>query len=104
MRRCSSSCRRGRETGYITIPQDWLYTFYVRSDAQSHLCIGDRQVVQGNGNETITYDGDMLLKAGKHPIRVEYVNDFARALLQVSWQESKFEKKEIGKDSLWRAP
>ena len=93
-----------RFSGYITIPHDGLYTFYVRSDAQSHLYIGDRQVVQGNGNETITYDGDMLLKAGKHPIRVEYVNDFARALLQVSWQGSQFEKKEIGKDSLWRAP
>lgn len=78
--------------------------FYLRSDAESRLYIGDHQVVQGKSNENTTYDGDILLKAGKHPIRVEYVNDFARAVLQVSWQGPDFEKKEIGKDSLSREP
>ena len=93
-----------RFTGYITIPQDGLYTFYLRSDAESRLYIGDRKVVQGNGKDTITFDGDILLKAGQHAIRVEYVNDFARAQLQVSWQGPGMEKKEIGKDSLRREP
>ncbi len=93
-----------RFTGYITVPKDGLYAFYLRSDAESRLYIGDHQVVQGKSNENTTYDGDILLKAGKHPIRIEYVNDFARAVLQVSWQGPGFEKVEIGKDSLWCAP
>ena len=60
--------------------------------------------MHGNSNENTTYDGDILLKAGKHLIRVDYVNDFARAVLQVSWQGPGFEKTEIGKGSLWCAP
>ena len=93
-----------RFSGYITVPKDGLYAFYLRSDAESRLYIGDHQVVQGNSNETTAYDGDILLKAGKHSIRVEYVNDFARASLQVSWQGPGFEKMEIGKDSLCHDP
>ena len=93
-----------RFTGYITIPKDGLYTFYLRSDAESRLYIGDQKVVQGNRNEAITYDGDILLKAGQHAILVEYVNDFARAQLQVSWQGAGFEKAEIGQNSLSREP
>ena len=60
--------------------------------------------MQGNRNEVITYDGDVLLKAGKHAIRVEYVNDFARAQLQVSWQGPGIERSEIGHDLLYREP
>lgn len=93
-----------RFSGYITVPEDGLYTFYLQSDAESRLYIGDQMVVQANRNETITYDGDILLKAGKHAIRVEYVNDFARAQLQVSWQGSGFGKTEIVQDSLRREP
>ena len=44
---------------------------------------------------------DILLKAGQHAIRVEYINDFARAQLQVAWQGPSFEMQEIGKDSLF---
>ena len=93
-----------RFSGYITVPKEGLYTFYLQSDAESRLYIGDQKVVQGNRNETITYDGDILLKAGKHAIRVEYVNDFARAQLLVSWQGPGFEKTEISKDRLAREP
>ena len=93
-----------RFSGYITVPKDGLYTFYLQSDAESRLYIGDRKIVQGNRNEAITYDGDILLKAGPHAIRVEYVNDFARAQLQVSWQGPGFAKQEIGKDSILREP
>ncbi len=93
-----------RFTGYITVPKDGLYTFYLQSDAESRLYIGDRKVVEGNRNEAITYDGDILLKAGKHAIRVDYVNDFARAHLQVSWQGPGLGKTEISKNSLSREP
>jgi len=93
-----------RFSGYITVPKDGLYTFYLRSDAESRLYIGNRKIVQGNRNEAITYDGDILLKAGKHAIRVEYVNDFARAQLEVFWQGSGSKKTVIGKDSLSHEP
>ena len=46
----------------------------------------------------------LVLKAGKHAIRVEYVNDIARAQLQVSRQGSGSKKTVIGKDSLSREP
>ncbi len=89
-----------RFSGYITAAKDGLYTFYLRSDAESRLYIGEQKVVQGNRNEKITYDGDILLKAGKHAIRVDYVNDFARADLQVSWQGPGMAKADINQASL----
>ena len=93
-----------RFSGFITVPRDGLYTFYLRSDAESRLYIGDQKVVQGDRNEKITYDGDILLKAGKHAIRVDYVNDFARADLQVSWETPGMAKTDINGASLSHAP
>ena len=91
-------------SGYIAVPQEGLYTFYLQSDAESRLYIGDQKVVQENRKETTSYDGDIPLKAGKHALRVEYVNDFARAQLQVSWQGSGMEKAVIGQESLSHEP
>ena len=93
-----------RFSGYITVPKDGFHSFYLRSDAESRLYIGDRIVVRGKGNFNVTCDGDILLKAGQHAIRVEYVNDFMPAKLQVAWQGPGWAKTEIGKDSLWREP
>ena len=101
----NSPTNADKQPGFrFTVPKDGRYTFTLRSDAESRLYLGDQKVVQGNRNEAITNDGDILLKAGQHAIRVEYVNDFARAQLQVSWQRPGMEKKEIDQHSLWREP
>jgi hypothetical protein len=93
-----------RFTGFIEVPKDGLHTFYLRADAEARLYIGNTKVVQGNRNENITYEGDILLKAGRHPIRVEYVNDFARATLQASWQGPGIPRQETPKAVLSHTP
>jgi len=53
-----------RFSGYISVPKDGLYTFYLQSDAESRLYIGDRKIVQGNRNEAFTYDGYHMCAVG----------------------------------------
>lgn len=64
-------------TGLIEVPEDGLYTFYVRSDDGSKLFIDGELVVDNDGSHSArTRSGYIALQAGKHPIRIEYFEDF----------------------------
>ena len=58
-------------TGYIQVPNDGLYDFFISSDDGSALLIGDSLVINNDG---IHGEGELMgsiaLKAGQHPIRV----------------------------------
>jgi arylsulfatase A-like enzyme len=60
-------------TGYVTVPADGEYTFYMQEDGGGHLWIHDAHVVnddyQHTGQEA---SGSVFLQQGKHPIRVIY--------------------------------
>lgn len=59
--------------GFVDIPTDDLYYFYTRSDEGSKLYIHDQLVVDNDGShEERTRGGDIALKKGLHPFRVEY--------------------------------
>jgi hypothetical protein len=57
--------------GYIKIPSDGLYDFYLSSDDGSFLYIGDSLVINNDGlHGTGEVPGEIALKAGYHPISV----------------------------------
>ncbi|HBY99789.1 MAG TPA: hypothetical protein DEO84_00580, partial [candidate division Zixibacteria bacterium] len=57
--------------GFINIPSDGLYEFYLSSDDGSSLYIGDSLVVDNYGlHGTGDVLGEIALKAGYHPIKV----------------------------------
>jgi alpha-L-fucosidase len=59
--------------GYITVPEDGLYSFYVASDDGSRLYIGNELVVDNDGLHGPTeIMGQITLEKGKHPIRVDF--------------------------------
>jgi len=62
-----------RYTGAVRVPADGVWTFRLSSDDGSRLWIGDRLVVDGDGSHaTQERRGQVALRAGWHPIRVEY--------------------------------
>ncbi len=59
--------------GFLGVPEDGTYTFFLTSDDGSRLFIGDLEVVDNDGRHgTAEVRGQIILRAGRHPIRIEY--------------------------------
>jgi arylsulfatase A-like enzyme len=76
-------------SGYISVPADGRYTFYMSCDAKAFLRIHDMQVI----DEDYAYPGNMLrsdsvfLRAGLHPFQLSYYRwqDNGPAFLKLDW-------------------
>lgn len=72
-------------TGYVEVPRDGVYTFYVTSDDGAKLYIDQDLVVANDGLHAPTErDGQVALKAGKHLLRLEYFQGGGAASLEVA--------------------
>jgi hypothetical protein len=92
-----------RYTGYIDIPADGIYAFYVQSDDGSRLTIGDAVVVDNDGlHASVERRGFASLRAGKHRIGVAYFQGPGDAVLKVSYEGHRINKQEIPAAALWR--
>jgi hexosaminidase len=59
--------------GYVDVPMDGVYTFYLTSDDGSRLRIGDRVVIDHDGLHGATErSGQIALAAGFHPLSIQY--------------------------------
>ncbi|MCE5326532.1 MAG: hypothetical protein LLG01_08960 [Planctomycetaceae bacterium] len=64
-----------RFTGFLDIPADGVYTFFLRSDDGSRLSVGSKLVADNDGEHGMwSKRGEINLRAGKHPIEVAYFN------------------------------
>ncbi len=64
-----------RMTAWLQIDTDGKYNFYTNSDDGSKLYIGDKCIVDNDGDHGMTRKkGNISLTKGRHPIRVEYLN------------------------------
>jgi hypothetical protein len=73
-------------SGFIAIPEDGMYTFYLTSDDGSKLYIGDRVVVDNDychGEQEVSEK--VALKAGYHKIRVTYFEARLYNVLNLSY-------------------
>ena len=60
-------------TGFVTVPEDGIYTFYTSSDDGSVLNIGNEVVVNNDGlHGAQERSGEIALKAGIHPMLIRY--------------------------------
>jgi alpha-L-fucosidase len=74
-------------TGYLQVPKDGVYAFFVGSDDGSDLNIDDTLVVDNNGLHGMQEKhGLIALAAGPHPFRVRYFNKSGGDGLTVSFQ------------------
>ncbi|MBD0254853.1 MAG: hypothetical protein ICV83_03965, partial [Cytophagales bacterium] len=90
-------------TGYVLVPADGLYTFYTTSDDGSKLYIGDTQVVDNDGlHGNQERSGSIGLRAGKHAIRVTFMQGGYGAGLSVSYAGPGLGKQVIPSAALFR--
>lgn len=72
--------------GYVNVPTDGAYTFYLNSDDGSRLYIGSALVVDHDGLHGATeQSGTIGLKAGKHAITIKYFESTGAESLTVSY-------------------
>ncbi len=82
--------------GYINIPKDGEYTFYLATNDGGRFYIDNILLINNDGlHPVVEVDKTIKLKAGLHPISVKYFQEGGRNGLIVSWQGSDIEKQEI---------
>lgn len=73
--------------GYINIPKDNNYTFRLESDDGSIFTIGDQVVINHDGlHGASPMDGEMALKKGYHPIRVQFFQHGGGKSIVLKWR------------------
>jgi hypothetical protein len=91
--------------GYIRIPGDGNYTFYLTADTRTFLRVHDAQAI----DEDFGYEGgterkaSMFLKAGLHPFRLYYIcQEQGNPLLDFKWSGPGISKQNIPQNILFR--
>ena len=70
--------------GFMNVPADGVYTFAMRSDDASRLYVHDTPVVDhGDGASWEWWQGRIPLRAGWHPIRIEFLQADGEDRLQL---------------------
>jgi len=82
--------------GYIHIPKDDKYTFYLGSNDGSILYLDDQELINHDGaHGFLEKDATISLRAGKHKIALKYFQMLGGQGLKLSWKSGAFEKEEI---------
>ena len=82
--------------GLLRAPADGVYELYLTSDDGSRFYIGDEKVVDNDGlHGSLERTGFVGLRAGLHPIRVEWFNAGGSIDLAVKWAGPGFTKQAI---------
>ena len=94
-----------RYRGYIRIPEDGMYRFFLRSDDGSLLWVAGEPVVDNDGIHDARRErsGELPLAAGLHAIEVRYFDVAAGEVLQVGCAGPGFGKREIPGEWLSRS-
>lgn len=90
-----------RLSGFVRIPSDGTYTFFVTSDDGSELFVDGARVTsdpaEHSARET---SGAIALSAGWRPVELFYYENKVDAVLSLSWSGPGFEKELLPADSL----
>lgn len=88
--------------GYIKLPVDGLYTFYLNSDDGSILYIDGIKVVDNDRSHGAReVSGRYPFQAGYHPVRLEYFDNELYQELTFFYSAPGIEKQEVGKEMLF---
>jgi len=92
-----------RFRGYVRVPADGVYAFYLKSDDGSRLHLGERLVVDNDGTHpSRERRGFAALKAGLHPVTVTYFETVGEEELVVSYEGPGVDKQPIPTAALCR--
>jgi len=87
--------------GFLEVPKDGVYSFYTKSDDGSVLRIGSTLVVNNDGiHAAQEASGSIALKAGKHALRVGFIQGGGGAELQVQYEGPGISRRDIPSSAL----
>ena len=90
--------------GYIKIPRDGAYTFFIESDDGSSLVLDGSEVLMNDGPHAMQEESmEVALTAGFHSIEVLFFQAMGDQGLEVSWEGPGFGKSPIGPEVLYSA-
>lgn len=82
--------------GYMKIPKNGRYTFYLESNDGSVLYLDDHKFIDNDGpHGTYEKAASIALRSGKHKIELKYFQMGGSHTLKLSWQGQGFDKTEI---------
>lgn len=89
-------------TGYLDVPADGWYRFYLTSDEGSRLYI-DNVLLTDNDNVHTSreYSNDIRMSAGVHSVKLEYFEGTGPAVLKLEWAGPGFSRKYLDSQNLW---
>lgn len=83
-------------SGYLSVPTDGEYTFYLTDDAGAHLRIHKASVIDDDFNHTgEEVSGAIRLKAGRHPFRLYYRHNGGDRRLHLSYSGPDISKQPV---------
>ncbi|MCB0283092.1 MAG: GH92 family glycosyl hydrolase [Calditrichaeota bacterium] len=89
--------------GFIKIPQTGIYRLYTVSDDGSVLIVSGKEVVNNDGSHgTLEASGVIALKAGYHPFKLLYFEDYEGNFVDVYIEGPGIEKQKIPANMLFR--
>jgi hypothetical protein len=92
-----------RYTGWMKIPRNGVYKFYLSSDDGSRLWIGDKMIFDNDGLHGVRVMENLLpLQAGYYPIRVEFFERDGAEVLELQVSSSEMKKQPLPAEWLWR--
>ncbi len=92
-------------SGYLSVPENGIYTFYIESNDGSKLYINNKELINNDGGHGAKEElGNIALRRGYYPIAVKYFQMGGGQALKVSWESADFKKKEISAENVYYAP
>ncbi len=89
-------------TGFIRVPADGIYKFYLTSDDGSLLYIDGKKIIDNDGTHGAREKTGLVpLAAGLHAFKVEYFQTVTGLDLTVTWEGPHFDKETIPEDVLY---
>lgn len=82
--------------GYVNIPVDGKYTFYLASNDGSVLSLDGHELINHDGPHAISEESaEVALQKGKHKIVLKYFQLMGGQALRLSWEGPNIKKEEI---------
>jgi PA14 domain-containing protein/thrombospondin type 3 repeat protein len=94
-----------RLQGYIDVPADGRYRFYLNSDDGSELYIDGERIVDNDGRHSVReYSGDLYMRAGVHSVEIQYYEYTGSGTLEIDWNGPGFSRTALDSTSVWYTP
>ena len=92
-----------RLRGYIQIPEDGIYYFWLGSDDGSRLRVGSRELVNNDGLHAYHEAAQLIrLRAGLHPLEIQMFEAGGDASLSLAWLGPSFGKQAVPEGAFFR--